>query len=246
MRQPNPPNAPKASEFCIISFRIPSGASIIHLYCCHLLILRLTAHHCIMPNREFGAGESSYEEFYPQSTPSLGSASGRQDGQISLHRMPSGSGIAAEDATRAGDEEPLVTSAKPDQASLPDYAVAITKPVSWWSLHAGWTMYGLLLLGVSFAVGHHQYYLSLHGMSADDQTHKLRYGTLLAFLTKASLVASVVAAFRQRFWTALASEPPSLEAIDCLAAAPGDLFAILNRKTLREPKIVILMAWFSW
>ncbi|KAF7540297.1 hypothetical protein G7054_g1522 [Neopestalotiopsis clavispora] len=107
-------------------------------------------------------------------------------------------------------------------------------------------MYGLLLLGSGFAIGHHQYYLSLHGTPADDQVYKMRYGTVLAFLTKASLVAAVIAAFRQRLWTSLASAPPALETLDCIAAAPNDLLAAFNPDILRKSKIVVLMAWFSW
>lgn len=151
--------------------------------------------------------------------------------------IPSDSEDAAEDIASVGDEEALNPEPQEHQCGLPSYADAINKFVPWWSLHSGWTMYGLLLLGLGFAVGHHQYYLSLHGTPADDQTKKLRYGTLLAFLTKASLVAAVIAAFRQRVWSALASEPLALKTVDCLTDAPTDLLAVFNLEFLKRPRL---------
>ncbi|ETS73362.1 hypothetical protein PFICI_14967 [Pestalotiopsis fici W106-1] len=145
-----------------------------------------------------------------------------------------------------GDTELLNAPGKRSQDVLPDYAAAIRRPVTLWSLHSGWTMYAFLLLGLGFAVGHHQYYMYLNGTPADEQVQKMRYGTVLAFLTKASLVAAVIAAFRQRIWATLVSTPLALKALDCLPAAPSDLLAAFNPDAIRSAKIAVFMAWFSW
>lgn len=163
-----------------------------------------------------------------------------------MYSIPSQSNDVANGITSYGDQEPLKVSGKHNHEALPDYAAAIRQPATWWSLHSAWIMYAFLLLGSGFAIGHHKYYLSLHGTPADDQVHKMRYGTVLAFLTKASLVAAVIAAFRQRIWASLVSTPLALETLDCLTAAPNDLLAALNPDFLRKAKIAVLMAWFSW
>jgi len=54
----------------------------------------------------------------------------------------------------------------------------------------------LLIAGILGSLGHHFFYASLQGKQADDQLMKVRYGTVLAYFTKASLVGSVVLAYR--------------------------------------------------
>lgn len=58
-----------------------------------------------------------------------------------------------------------------------------------------------LIFGIVCAGGHHAFYQALDGRPADHQLLMLRYGTLLAWTSKAGLSAAVVMAFRQRVWT---------------------------------------------
>lgn len=57
-------------------------------------------------------------------------------------------------------------------------------------------MFGLLLFGFLGAVSHHLFYDSLDGKEARNQLAMIRIGTALAFFTKATLVGSVVIAYR--------------------------------------------------
>ncbi|KAF3014472.1 hypothetical protein E8E14_010115 [Neopestalotiopsis sp. 37M] len=186
-----------------------------------------------------------YDSSRRQQAASLGSDTNSRYEQISMYSIPSQSNDVTDGITSYGDQEPLKVSGKHNHEALPDYAAAIRQPATWWSLHSAWIMYAFLLLGSGFAIGHHQYYLSLHGTPADDQVHKMRYGTVLAFLTKASLVAAVIAAFRQRIWASLVSTSLALETLDCLTAAPNDLLAAVNPDLFRKAKIAVLMAWLS-
>jgi hypothetical protein len=187
-----------------------------------------------------------YNSSRRQRAASLGLDTNLRYEQISMYSIPSQSNDVADGTTSHRDQEPLKVAGKQNHEVLPDYAAAIRRPATWWSLHSAWIMYAFLLLGSGFAIGHHQYYLSLHGTPADDQVHKMRYGTVLAFLTKASLVAAVIAAFRQRIWASSVSTPLALETLDCLTAAPNDLLAAFSPDLLRKAKIAMLMAWFSW
>ena len=69
-----------------------------------------------------------------------------------------------------------------------------------WGTQVHWflptAMVFLLLAGVCGAFVHHHFYATLDGRRADDQLTMIRYGTALAFFTKASLVGSVVLAYR--------------------------------------------------
>jgi hypothetical protein len=69
-----------------------------------------------------------------------------------------------------------------------------------WGMGVHWfmptAMLCLLLAGVFGAFGHHMYYKSLNDKDAKDQLMRVRYGTALAFFTKASLVGSVALAYR--------------------------------------------------
>ena len=57
-------------------------------------------------------------------------------------------------------------------------------------------MVGLFILGLLGALLHHWFYLSLDGKGAEDQLIMVGFGTAFAFFTKASLVGSIVLAYR--------------------------------------------------
>jgi hypothetical protein len=71
-------------------------------------------------------------------------------------------------------------------------------------------MLGMLMSGVSLAIGHHLFYQSLHGKSISGtrrgdnqpltQQVSIAIGTAFAFLVKAALVISVNTAYYQSFW----------------------------------------------
>lgn len=129
---------------------------------------------------------------------------------------------------------------------LPDYAASIHRRTSWWSWHSAWSMYAFLLLGIAFATGHHFYYASLHGKPAREQTQRLRYGTFLAFLTKACLIWAVVAALRQRIWATLRSKSLPPQGVDSLFAIADDPLAVLDWRTTMNGKTAVLMAAIAW
>lgn len=69
-----------------------------------------------------------------------------------------------------------------------------------WSTGVHWyvptSMLVVFILGCAGAVGHHLFYSYLNGRPAKNQLTMNRYGTAFAFFTKASLVGSVVLAYR--------------------------------------------------
>lgn len=130
---------------------------------------------------------------------------------------------------------------------LPPYAADIPRKVSWWSLHSAWAMYAFLLSGSVFACGHHFYFVSLHNHTPDvDQSSKVGYGTLLAFLTSFCLVSAASTAFRQRTWNTVRSKRLSLYDIDSLFAFAEGPGAVLNWRVIRVAKVATLVATYTW
>ncbi|RGP79199.1 hypothetical protein FLONG3_2635 [Fusarium longipes] len=118
----------------------------------------------------------------------------------------------------------------------------------WW-LHEwrpSWSMYVLVLSGIAFAIGHHFYYRNLHGHPANDQQGKLRYGALLAFLSKACFLNAVVLAFRQRVLMMIRRKMLTLATLDSLFAASEDLTALLNWEAWVNAKFAMALTIFIW
>lgn len=130
--------------------------------------------------------------------------------------------------------------------SLPDYTTSIHRRTTWWSWHSAWSMYAFLLLGIGFATGHHFYYASLHGHPAREQNQRLRYGTFLAFLTKACLIWAVVAALRQRIWATFRSKSLPPQGVDSIFAIADDPLAVLDWRTTMNGKMAVSMAAIAW
>jgi hypothetical protein len=74
----------------------------------------------------------------------------------------------------------------------------------------------------------------------------LRYGVTLAYLTKASLMASVVLAFRQQIWATFRSKLLSITAVDSLFAVMEDLSAIFNLEVFQRAKVAMFLAVVVW
>lgn len=108
----------------------------------------------------------------------------------------------------------------------------------------------VFLCGVGFAVGHHEYYKSLDGEPADDQLMKIRYGTALAFLTKAALAGSVVVAFRQRVWHTVRNKAIKMHGLDALFAIVEDPTWFFKpdsgREIMTKAKLATVMAAATW
>ena len=109
-----------------------------------------------------------------------------------------------------------------------------------------WTMYILYAVGIASAFSHHAFYSSLSGAEAQHQLLMLRYGAVLAYLTKTCLVSSVIWAFRQQIWDTFRRKLLSIAAIDSLFAAMEDLTAIINLEVFRNAKIAVFLAVVVW
>ncbi|KAH7027932.1 uncharacterized protein B0I36DRAFT_375578 [Microdochium trichocladiopsis] len=107
-------------------------------------------------------------------------------------------------------------------------------------------MYLFFLFGLLCAAGHHIFYSTLDGRIADRQLEMLRYGAVLAFATKAGLVAAVVVAFRQRIWLTVRSKLLSVPALDSLFAATDDITALWNAEVYRTASVAMALAAFVW
>ncbi|CAF3437830.1 unnamed protein product [Fusarium graminearum] len=118
----------------------------------------------------------------------------------------------------------------------------------WWhhNWKPSWSMYILVLSGIAFAIGHHFYYEALHNKVANDQQGKLRYGALLAFLSKACFLNAVVLAFRQRVLMMIRRKMLTLATLDSLFAASEDLTALLNWEAWVNAKFAMALTIFIW
>jgi hypothetical protein len=119
-----------------------------------------------------------------------------------------------------------------------------TAPTIYWL--TPFSMVGLFLLGVLGAITHHLFYASLHGRDARNQLEKVRYGTAMAVFTKATLVGSVVVAYRQRIWYTFRRKALSLAAIDGLFAVVDDPMGFLTWGIWRGAKVATAMACAVW
>ncbi|KAH9884360.1 hypothetical protein F4778DRAFT_787819 [Xylariomycetidae sp. FL2044] len=135
----------------------------------------------------------------------------------------------------------------PEAPTPPPYsATAGPKNKGLWLLKSVWKIYAFFILGILFAVGHHIFYHELDGRPADDQVSMLRYGTILAFASKAGLSTAVILAFKQRVWTTVRNKLLSLAALDSLFAAAEDLSALLSWEAFKQAKTAMLLASFVW
>jgi len=107
-------------------------------------------------------------------------------------------------------------------------------------------MYLFLFAGIMFAVGHHLFYRAHDGKPATTQLKVLRYGATLSFISKASLAAATIVAFRQRVWMTVRRKVMSLGAVDSLFAAAEDLSAVFNVELFKQAKLAMLLALYVW
>lgn len=122
---------------------------------------------------------------------------------------------------------------------------------SWNVFHKGWTssqwiMYALLVLGIVFAISHHIFYARLDGQPADDQLKMMRFGTLLAYVAKSSLVSAVIFAYRQQIWATVKRKNLKLRTIDNMFAGVDDVTAIMSWEFLKKARVAMALAMIVW
>ncbi|KAK4121688.1 hypothetical protein N657DRAFT_600860 [Parathielavia appendiculata] len=122
----------------------------------------------------------------------------------------------------------------------------LTDSTGWKMIYGGWSMYILFSLGFAFAVGHHVFYNSLHGKPADDQIGMIRFGGLLSYAAKASLVAAVVFAYRQQIWVTVINNVLQLRTIDSLFAAVDEPQALWSWELFKKARIAVCLAVLAW
>ncbi|KAK3292160.1 uncharacterized protein B0H64DRAFT_329234 [Chaetomium fimeti] len=113
-------------------------------------------------------------------------------------------------------------------------------------IRGGWTMYALFFAGFAFAVGHHAFYDSLDGKPADDQIRMMRFGSLLSYAAKASLVAAVVFAYQQHAWVTVINNSLQLRSIDSLFSAVSEPQALLNWEFVKKARVAVCLAILAW
>ncbi|KAF2671813.1 hypothetical protein BT63DRAFT_180532 [Microthyrium microscopicum] len=107
-------------------------------------------------------------------------------------------------------------------------------------------IYALLFIGIAGALSHHFLYASLVGKEASGQVKYVRAGTALSYLTKASLVAAVLVAYRQQVWATCSRKALSISAIDSLFSAGTDPFGLANLEIFSKAKIAVFLAAIAW
>jgi hypothetical protein len=107
-----------------------------------------------------------------------------------------------------------------------------------------------LLLGLLVAICQHQFYASLDGRQLQEyfieQIWVIRIGTALAFLFKASLVASLGIAFCQSSWFYFQQEPITVDGIDAIFGVLRDPTRFFMKEMLLNTRVLSLMALISW
>ncbi|KAH8722387.1 hypothetical protein GQ44DRAFT_711979 [Phaeosphaeriaceae sp. PMI808] len=121
--------------------------------------------------------------------------------------------------------------------------------IAQWHIH--WTTPAIIavlfLAGVGAAVGHHFFYLSLHGAPAHNQLGMIRWGTGLAFFVKSTLVGTAIICNRQRIWRTFRRKAMTIEGIDGLFSAPEDPTQFfINMEMWKNGKLATFMALCSW
>jgi len=122
----------------------------------------------------------------------------------------------------------------------------LTESRGWKMAHGGWPMYATFCLGFAFAAGHHVFYSHLDEKPADDQIRMMRFGGLLAYSVKASLVTSVFFAYRQQIWVTVIGNVLQLKTVDSLFAAADEPLALLNWEFIRKAHVAVCLAVLAW
>jgi len=107
-------------------------------------------------------------------------------------------------------------------------------------------MYALVVVGICVAIGHHVFYQTLAGKPAEDQLKMMRFGTLLAYVAKSSMVSAVIFAHHQQIWATVKRKTLKLSTIDDLFAASDDLTALLSWDLAKKARVALALAIIVW
>lgn len=140
------------------------------------------------------------------------------------------------------------TFSYPSPGKDPDPSWSHRVRARWWKerWHPSFSMYLSFIFGILCAVGHHIFYASLDGKLAGNQSEMLRYGTILAYSSKAGFCAAVISAFKQRVWVTVRSRFMSIAALDSMFAATENMMAMLSLEFLKDAKGAFALALFAW
>ncbi|OCK83676.1 hypothetical protein K432DRAFT_401814 [Lepidopterella palustris CBS 459.81] len=163
----------------------------------------------------------------------------------SMGRLPPRKSMGGTSVHTVGSTLTPFKTADPDTQALVERRAG---EIAQWTIH--WqtpaVIVVLFVAGVMGAVGHHLFYQHLDGKPAEDQLKMIRYGTALAFFTKATLVGSVVMCYRQRIWHTFRKRAMTIHAIDGLFSATEDPTQFINMEMVRNAKLASFMAVASW
>jgi hypothetical protein len=122
---------------------------------------------------------------------------------------------------------------------------------SQWTIH--WRtplmMVASFLVGIALAVGQHLLYSYLHHKTEDNEGKKVRwvlYGRAFAYLSKIAFGGCCVLVYRQRIWRTFRSKALSVLSIDQLFLATEDPSLFVNRETITNAPLAVLMALVIW
>jgi hypothetical protein len=140
-----------------------------------------------------------------------------------------------------------------DQRLLQDDLSSTTQETTYVKWGVAWgvpaMMVGFTLAGVALAIGHHGYYMSLHGTpvgSAARQNWALRFGTMFSFLSIALLRTACNVAYKQYIWTLFKRKAFSITAIDRLFQLTNDLTAFRSWELIKYANLAVALAVVTW
>jgi hypothetical protein len=152
-----------------------------------------------------------------------------------------------------GVSEREIETVYPDQRLLPNEKSSTTNDITYVRWGVAWgvpaMMVGFTLAGIAIAIGHHGYYMSLHGTpvgSAVRQNWALRFGTAFSFLSIALLRTACNVAYKQYIWTLFKRKAFSITAIDKLFQLPNDLTAFRSWELIKHADFAVNLALVCW
>lgn len=110
-------------------------------------------------------------------------------------------------------------------------------------------MAGSFLLGLSFALAHHFYYLHLDEIIVESQSQQqwhLRAGTGLAFLVRAFLSAAVGIAYTQILWRTLRSKSITIGGVNSLFGVMNNPWAFIGWELWTAAPLLAVVAIIAW
>ncbi|KAH9909637.1 hypothetical protein F4778DRAFT_712103 [Xylariomycetidae sp. FL2044] len=102
------------------------------------------------------------------------------------------------------------------------------------------------LAGLLAALGHHLYYLRLHGQHVQDSDWPVRFGIALSFFVKVALAGSVEIAYKQQIWRVVKKRSLKISTLDALFSICYNPFAFTHVRVLFDAWVSTLIALLVW